>query len=84
MARETEIEVHKRLFEGVRESEMTHLPDISTYNHNYYIINSRLLYGVSDDDNFTQWYWVRGDTVRTVGGSYCSDDNRIIVDYAYT
>ncbi len=84
MARETEIELHKRLFEGVSESDMTHLPDISTYNHNYFSINGYLLFGKSDDENFTQWYWVKGDTVRPIGGSYCSDNDKIIVDYAYT
>ena len=84
MVRETELELHKRLFDGVFEVDMTHIPAISVYNHNYYSINGRLLYGVSDDDNFTQWYWVKGETVRPIGGSYCSDGDKIIVDYAYT
>jgi hypothetical protein len=84
MAQMTEIELHKSLFDGVCEDDMTHLPDISTYNHNYYVFNGRLLFGKSDDDNFTAWYWVKGDRVRPIGGSYCSDGDKIIVDAAYT
>lgn len=84
MPRETEIELHKRIFNGVRELDMTHLPDISTYNHNFYSINGRLLFAKSDDENFTEWHWVKGSTVRPVGGSYCTDGDRIIVDEAYT
>lgn len=84
MTRETEIELHKRLFDGIREEDMTHLPDISTYNHNFYSINGRLLFGLSDDDNYTAWHWVKGEAVRPVGGSHCTDGDRIIVDEAYT
>lgn len=80
----TEIELHKRLFEGACEDDMMHLPEISIYNHNYYSFNGRLLFGESDDDNFTAWYWVKGKMVRPIGGSYYSDGNKIIVDQAYT
>lgn len=81
----TELELHKSLFDGICEDDMTHLPEVSGYNHNFYVSpRGHLLFGKSDDDNFTQWYWVKGDTVRPIGGSYCSDGDRIIVDYAYT
>jgi hypothetical protein len=80
----TELGLHESLFGQVCVDDMTHLPDISTYNHNYYSINGLLLFGKSDDDNFTQWYWVKGETVRPVGGSYCSDGDKIIVDETYT
>ena len=73
-----------RLLEGASEECMTHLTDISCYNHNYYSFNGHLLYAVSDDDNFTSWYWVRNQQFVAVGGSYCSDGDRIIVDEAYT
>ena len=81
---ETEIELHKRLFEGVSPEDMTYVPEISTYNHSYYIINGCLLFGESDDDNYTAWYWIKGDSVRPVGGSHCTDNDKIIVDEAYT
>lgn len=84
MCRMTELELHKSLFDGVKEDDMTRLPEVSTYNHNYYSLNGRLLYGECDDDNFTSWHWVKGNSVRPIGGSYCSDDDRIIVDEAYT
>ena len=84
MALETTLELHKRLFDGVCEDDMTHLRDVSTYNHNFYSINGRLLFGKSDDDNFTSWYWIKGETVSPIGGSFCSDGDRIIVDGAYT
>lgn len=79
------LKVAKALFDGVYEEELEHLKDVSTYNHNYYSFNGKLLLGVSDDDNFTQWYWVLGvQGVLPIGGSYCSDNDQIIVDEAYT
>lgn len=74
----------KKLFDGLTPECMTHLPEISHYNSNYYAINGKLLYAESDDDNFTQWYWVRGDRIFPIGGSYTSSDDEIIVDTAYT
>lgn len=78
------LEIPRKLFEGVAEEDMNHLAAISSYNHNYYEHKGRLLYGVSDDDNSTVWYWVKGATVQPIGGSYCSDGDKIIVDEAYT
>lgn len=73
----------KELFHGVKEEDMTRLLEVSLYNSNYYAINGNLLYGESDDDNFTQWYWVLGDKSIAIGGSFTSLDDEIIVDYAY-
>jgi len=78
------LEIADNLFAGLTPEHMQHLPEISSYNHNYYVISGRLLYAESDDDNFTQWYWVRGSRVNAFGGSYCTDDDRIVVDQAYT
>lgn len=74
----------RELFEGMTPDDMTHMDSISRYNSNYYSVNGHLLYADSDDDNFTQWYWVVNRQFHAVGGSYCSDDDRIIVDGAYT
>lgn len=73
----------KELFHGVKVADMSHFPEVSNYNSNYYMINGKLLFGDSDDDNFTQWYWVLGNKCLAIGGSYCSDGDEIIVDYAY-
>lgn len=77
-------DIYKKLFDGVSVDDMVHLPDISSYNHNFYSIDGRLLFGKSDDDNFTEWHWVKGSVVVPIGGSYCSDGDKIIVDWAYT
>ena len=74
----------KPLFEGLTPDCMTHLDCVSRYNYNYYSINGNLLLGVSDDDNFTQWYWAINQQFIAIGGSYCSDDDKIIVHSAYT
>ena len=78
------IEVAKELFDGVSEDQMSHLKDISSYNYNFYQYKGKLLLGISDDDNFTQWYWARGNQFHPIAGSYCSDGDFLIVDYAYT
>lgn len=80
------LEKAKDLFEGVTPEDMIYLAEVSSYNHNYYRYDRSLLYAESDDDNFTQWYWVRGWQKQFVpiGGSYCSEGDKIIVDAAYT
>lgn len=78
------LEKARLLFNDICPDDMSHLPEISQYNCNYYTINNCLLYGESDDDNFTAWYWVLGDRVRPIGGSYTSDGDKIIIDEAYT
>ena len=72
------------LFNGVSKDDMTHIKDISRYNYNFYQYNGQLLLGVSDDDNFTRWYWAKGTQFHPIAGSYCSDGDILIVDYAYT
>jgi len=77
------LDIPRKLFEGVSVEDMVHVPEISSYNHNYYMVENRLLFGKSDDDNFTQWYWIKGSSVQPIGGSYCSEGDIIIVDRAY-
>lgn len=74
----------EQIFNGLSEERLTHLAIISSYNHNYYIHKNYLLYAVSDDDNFTQWYWVVNTKFLAFGGSYTSEGDVIIVDRAYT
>lgn len=80
----TVLEKARELFDGIYESDMNHLKEISSYNHNYYNFNGYLLFGLSDDDNFTQWYWIRGTSIDPIAGSYTSDNDQLIVDFAYT
>jgi hypothetical protein len=48
-------------YNNIKESEFKHIPEISCYNHNYYIglkdkTTHDLLYAESDDDNYTEWF----------------------------
>ena len=55
------------------------IPSISKYNRNYYLgKNGDILYGLSDDDNTTEWFIVHPiyDSVY-LGESYCSDDEKL-------
>ncbi|MGE5473155.1 MAG: hypothetical protein ACM3UU_02920 [Ignavibacteriales bacterium] len=57
-------------YNGIKANEFKHIPEISYYNHNYYIGLSKndtihdLLYAESDDDNYTAWFIItRGGRV---------------------
>ena len=68
----------------MRSFYMGYIDTISTYNHNYYKGLSKgifdttttydLLYGVSDDDDTTEWYIIDGTNTVYLGCSYCSED----------
>ena len=56
---------------------LRHIPEISCYNHNYYIGLKRgnstihdLLFAVSNDDNLTEWYIVLGNCIKYIGYEY--------------
>lgn len=74
------MEIRKALSDSIRSGDVTHLPDISTHNRNYFKTEGYLLFGVSNNDDFTYWYWVLGDEVRPIGCSYY----KILVDKTYT
>lgn len=73
-------EVHKKYFEGLDMEQFKHIPEISFYNHNYYIgFENSLLYGHSDDDNTTEWYLVHGDRQPDyLGVSHTSDNDKLL------
>ena len=61
-------------YDGLHTDTFKHIPEISYYNHNYYIGLKRennaihdLLFAESDDDNLTEWYIVLGNCVRHIG-----------------
>ena len=62
------------VYEGIEVDTFKYIPEISCYNHNYYIGLKRngsvvpdLLFARSDDDNMTDWYIVNGESVTYIG-----------------
>jgi hypothetical protein len=48
-------------YDNVNVNNFTHIPVVSSYNHNYYEgIDGDLLYGESDDDMTTEWFVIKG------------------------
>lgn len=60
---------------GLRMEQFKHLPEISHYNHNYYVgFENDLLFGKSDDDKTTEWWLIFGDYQPIyLGESYCNE-----------
>ena len=72
-------------YEGVTPKELELIPEISSYNHNYYKgLNGDILYADSEDDCCTDWYLVEDDEVKSkrhFGYSLISEGDRIHIDY---
>ena len=63
---------------GLDTEQFKHIPEISCYNHNYYIGNNNdLLFGKSDDDNTTEWWVISGQYSHYLGESYCNDGEKL-------
>ena len=57
---------------------LQHIPEASSYNHNYYIgVKGGILYAKSDDDNTTEWWITDGINSGFLGESYCSEGDRL-------
>ena len=67
-------------FEGVEVAKLTHIKEISSYCRNYYHTEKKqLLFGKSDDDNFTEWFLINPCIKNIcIGGSYISDEPEVI------
>jgi hypothetical protein len=66
--------------EGLNMQQFKRIDDISVYNHNYYVgFDKDLLYGISDDDNKTDWYIVNNCTFNYLGESFCSENELLHV-----
>lgn len=64
----------KNYTEGYNMKSLEHIPQISSYNYNYYKgIGTDLLLGISDDDNTTEWYISQYERWDEIGCSYCSE-----------
>ena len=65
------------VYDGLHTDTLRHIPEISCYNHNYYIGLKRgnstihdLLFAVSNDDSLTEWYIVLGNCIKYIGYEY--------------
>lgn len=68
------------IYDGIDTSAFKYIPEISFYNHNYYIGLKRgnstihdLLFAVSNDDNLTDWYIVLGNCIKYIGYEYSDE-----------
>ena len=79
------------VYDRIDTTTFKHIPEISFYNNNYFIGLKRgghvihdLLFAHSDDDNFTQWYIVEGDSVTYIGYEYTDEGVLNLSDVIFT
>ena len=59
---------------GIALKDFEHIPQISSYNHNFYKgYDTDLLLCISDDDNLTDWFVLVGKEFMYIGDSFTSD-----------
>ena len=66
-----------------RKEVLKHIPELSYYNHNYYIgLDNKLIYAESDDDNMTEYYYINlsNMTETYFAYSYTSEKDIIHID----
>jgi hypothetical protein len=65
---------------GLNMSQFERVESISFYNHNYYkgIKKGDILHGDSDDDDTTQWYLIRNQSMIYLGESSYHWNDRLI------
>jgi hypothetical protein len=65
--------------DGIDMNQFSHIKVISNYNSNYYNgFDKDLLFGLSDDDNTTEWFLINGCNEPIVlGYSLCSEDEKL-------
>jgi len=70
---------YKEYTEGMDMKQFQRVAEISYYNSNYYIglTPYDLLYGLSDDDNTTEWYLIKNLKLTYLGESYCREDEKL-------
>jgi hypothetical protein len=73
-------EIHKKYPSGCDMNQFKHIPDISFYDHNYYVgFNNDLLYGHGDDDNTTEWFLIKGEQNPIyLGVSHITNNEKLI------
>ena len=56
---------------GFNINDLKYLPELSEYNHNYYLAEDKvLIYAESDDDNTVEWFVIDGQITTYLGESY--------------
>ena len=63
-------------------ANLKHIPEISCYNHNYYLglkrngmVSEDLIFEETDESiGVSEYYHILGDTAIHIGYSYCNDD----------
>lgn len=72
-------------YAGKTPKDFEHISEMSSYNHNYYKgFDGDILYADSDDDNYTDWYLVMDDEVkskREFGYSFTSEGDKIHINW---
>ena len=72
-------------YAGKSPKDFEHILEMSSYNHNYYKgFDGDILYANSDDDNYTDWYLVMDDEVkskREFGYSFTSEGDKIHINW---
>ena len=78
-------------YDGIDVDDLIHIPEISWYNHNYYIglkikdhTMSDLIFAESDDDNITQYYHVNGSSSTYIGYEFASEGILHITNEKFT
>ena len=68
-----------RYTEGLNMRQFIRIPELSSYNRNYYKgLGNDIIYGRSNDNDLTEWYLVIGDEKFYLGESYTSErDNKL-------
>ena len=74
------------IYDGVKLDSLTHIPEISCYNSNYYIglkransVCNDIIYADSDDDNTTTLYDISGGGKKEIGECFVDEDDIIHV-----
>lgn len=72
-------------YAGKTPKDFEYIPEMSSYNHNYYKgYYGDILYANSDDDNCTDWYLVMDDEIkskREFGYSFASEGDKIHINW---
>lgn len=79
------------VYDGIDTSVFKHIPEISFYNHNYFMglkrgnsVTHDLLFAHSDDDNQTDWYIINGNSVTYIGYEFTDKGVLNLSDVEFT
>lgn len=65
--------------DGFKMGCFKRIPEISYYNHNYYIgLDNDLLFALSNDDDMTEWFLISGINYYPLGESFVSNGNTLV------